>query len=134
MSYLSAIRSGNEVIVWERQDGKRVPVSYPAPFYFYVEDPNGEHTTIYGDKVTRYDFDEWKDFTTVKKKCVDEKMKLFESDIPPDLKVLSKEYYGADAPTLNITFLDIEVDYDERLGFSSPTIPYAEINSVAFYH
>ena len=134
MSYLSAIRNGDKVLVWERDKDGRELKTYDAPFYFYVEDPNGECTTIYGKKVTKYVFDEWSDFTLAKKKCLEKKMAIYESDIPPDLKVLSEKYYNAIPPKMNVTFADIEVDYDEKIGFSSVINPYAPINSVALYH
>ena len=134
MSYLSSIRVGNKVLVWERTEEGRELIEYPAPFYFYVEDEEGDDMSMYGKKLLRYDFDTWQEFTIVKKKFLDEKRKMYESDIPPDLKLLSSKYYGLPAPKLNVTFLDIEVDYDEGLGFSSVENPYAEINSVAFYH
>ena len=144
MSYISSIRNRDKVLIWERTDEGRVLKTVDAPFYFYVEDEDGEHTTMYGKKVTRLDFDSWEDFTRTKKHIKDENeqrrlqgkepIKLYESDIPPDLKVLSERYYNVPAPKLNVTFLDIEVDYKEELGFSSVENPYAEINSVAFYH
>ena len=134
MSYLSAIRNGDKVLVWERDKDGRELKTYDAPFYFYVDDPNGEHTTMYGNKVTRYEFEDWKEFTLTKKACLEKKMTIYESDIPPDLKVLSEKYYNAVPPTMHVTFLDIEVDYDETIGFSSATNPYAPINSVALYH
>lgn len=36
-------------------------------------------------------------------------VRLYESDIPPELKVLSANYYQAELPILNVTFYDIEV-------------------------
>jgi DNA polymerase elongation subunit (family B) len=61
-------------------------------------------------------------------------VRLYESDIPPELKVLSANYYQAELPILNVTFYDIEVDYDPQRGFSSTMDPYAPISSIAFYH
>ena len=37
-------------------------------------------------------------------------IRLYESDIPAELKVLSNNYYQADLPVLNVTFYDIEVE------------------------
>ena len=52
MSYISATHVGDQVAVWERnEDGERVLNSYPAPYYFYVDDPEGEYRTIYGNRV-----------------------------------------------------------------------------------
>jgi DNA polymerase elongation subunit (family B) len=37
-------------------------------------------------------------------------VRLYESDIPAELKVLSNNYYQAELPVLNVTFYDIEVE------------------------
>jgi DNA polymerase elongation subunit (family B) len=134
MSYISAIRKGDEVLVWERTEAGRDIKIYPAPFYFYVPDKKGEFVSIYGDKLTRFDFSTSREFYQAKSECDSNNVKRFESDIPPELKVLSENYYNVPAPNLNITLLDIEVDYRSELGFASIENPYAPINSVAMYH
>ena len=35
---------------------------------------------------------------------------------------------------MNVCFLDIEVDYKSKIGFSSPMDPYAPINAITLYH
>lgn len=138
MSYISALRSKDEVYVWERIGNKRKLVIYPAPYYFYYKSPKGTYTSIYGDKLARYDCADYSEFFALKKqqreKDDEEKIELFESDIPPEIKVLSEHYYGKPAPNLHVTFLDIEVDYMKSTGFASTKNPYAPINSVALYH
>lgn len=134
MSYISAQRKYNDVIVWERTDNGREMKQFPAPYYFYVKDPNGDRTTMFGDKVSRMEFDTSKEFNMARAECSSSNTEMFESDIPPELKYLSDNYYNVPAPKLNVTFLDIEVDYNEELGFSSIENPYAPINSVAYYH
>ncbi len=134
MSYISAIRINDEVIVWERTPTGRVSKRFRAPYYFYVKSVNGTHETIYGDKVKRYDFPNSRAFQKAREEMHSDAIEMFESDIPPEVKILSEHYYNIPAPKLNISFYDIEVDYNPRIGFSSVANPYAPINSVAIYH
>ncbi len=134
MSYISAIRINDDVLVWERNEHGREVKTYRAPYYFYVKHDKGEYTSMYGDKLTRYDFDTAPEFQRARQDCESSGLELFESDIPAELKVLSENYYDVPAPVLNMTFLDIEVDYDKDIGFASTANPYAPINSVAIYH
>lgn len=135
MSYISATTDKNTVIVWERtEDDERVVRDYNAPYYFYYDDPDGEYTTIYDTPVSKASFTKSQDFNSAKKKFAAEGTRVWESDIPPDIRILSNKYYGVKAPKLHVTFLDIEVDYDPEIGFSSVENPYAPINAVALYH
>ena len=135
MSYISAVKKRDDVIVWERDnEGNRIVKTFPAPYYFYVKDPDGEYTSMYGDKLSRFDFDTSSEMYQARGECEGSRIEMFESDIPADLKVLSEHYYNVPAPKLHVTFLDIEVDYKAEIGFSSVANPYAEINSVAIHH
>ncbi len=134
MSYINAIRERDEILVWERNENGREIKTYPAPYYFYVKDPKGKHKTIYGDTVRRYDFGSSHEFSQVRQTMQASDEELFESDLAPELKLLSEQYYNVPAPKLNVSFLDIEVDYDPEVGFASTANPYAPINSVAIYH
>ncbi len=135
MSYISAIhqRFKNQVLVWERTPDGRIEQFYNAPYYYYVPDPNGTYTSIYNDKLRKKTFKNSKDFFEGKRS--DELAGIaFESDIPPEIRILSNSYYGIPAPQLHLTFYDIEVDYDPAIGFSSVLNPYAPINSIALLH
>lgn len=57
----------------------------------------------------------------------------FESDLSPLEKVMMDMYLGKDAPVLNVGFLDIEVDYDPKIGFPRPANPYAPINALTLF-
>lgn len=76
---------------------------------------------------------------------------IYESDIPPELKVLSDKFYKIPHKKLHISGYDIETDYDDDIGFSRPTAnfkpedyrgdfekkpdtPYAPINSISIYN
>jgi len=134
LSYISAKRKGDDVIVWERGKDGRVEKTYQAPYYFFTKDETGQDISIFGDKLTRHDFRTSKEFNHARSEMESYGMELFESDIPPEIRVLSEYYYGKPAPVLNVTFLDIEVDYNKDIGFSSVANPYAPINSIAMHH
>ena len=134
MSYISAIRDHDEVRVWERVEGERVLKTYPAPYFFFTQDDDGQFESMFGDKLTRHDFDSYTEMRQARQDCESNRVPMFESDIPPELKVLSQEYYEKPAPTLNVTFFDIEVDYNREIGFSSVSNPYAPVNSIALFH
>lgn len=134
MSYINAHRNRDVVTVWERNKHGREVVRYDAPYYFYVEDSEGEYTSLFGDKVRKVEQNNMEDFSRERTHHQSFGKKVFESDIGPEFKVLAKHYYKAEVPDLNITYLDIEVDYDKRLGFSSVKNPYAPINSIALTH
>lgn len=132
--YIHAETSGDEVLVWERKDGERELKRFRAPLYFYVPDEDGEFESIYGDRLKKLEFSSKDAFKEARQKYQSQGTRLFESDIPSDLKILSEKYHGQPSPKLNITFWDIEVDYDETVGFSSVDNPYAPISSIALYH
>ena len=134
MSYINAIKRNNDVLVWERVDGKRRLVKYPAPYYFYTKSKDGEYTSMYDDKLERHDYTTGRDFNDGRRQMESICGELFESDIPIELKLLSKEYYEAELPKLHVTLFDIEVDYDPRRGHSTLEDPYAPINSIALYN
>jgi len=134
MGYINAIKRNNDVLVWERKNGKKEVVTYPAPYYFYTKSKTGEFKSIYGDTLERHDYTTAKQFNEARATMAGQGKELFESDIPPELKLLSSEYYNKPAPVLNITLFDIEVDYDKERGYSTMEDPYAPINSIAMYH
>lgn len=117
------------VMIWERDENGRRVVAHHAPHYFYVPDENGSYKSIYGDTLTKLVFDSKDEFTQAGRQY----SRKFESDIAPLYKVLMNEYYGLDTPTVHYAFIDIEVDYKSKLGFSSPENPYAPINAVTIY-
>ena len=115
-NYISSVyhRATDSVLVFERdEDGRRV-VQYPAPWYFYVPDENGQYKSTYGHQLKKLEFSSRQEFD----EAVSAHSNKHESDIAPELKVLMNNYYGKPAPTLNIGLLDIEVNY--RQGSTDP--------------
>lgn len=134
MSYIDAIKIKSEVLVWERTKAGREIKTYAAPYYFYIQDPNGSYKNIYQQSLTKLEFTNSQEFNSAREDYKSKGIKLFESDIPPEIKILSSYYYGVPAPKLNVTFLDIEVDYDKHIGHSSVDNPYAPINAIAIHN
>lgn len=139
MSYISATTKDNKVIVWERDEsGTRVTKIYDAPYYFYYDDPNGKYLTIYDTPVSKMVFETAAEMYAARREFESRRVRLWESDIPAEMRLLSNEYYNKPAPKLNVTLLDIEIDYDPEMGVTVQdmvaTHPYAPINSVALVH
>jgi len=95
MSYISTMKDHDDVIVWERNEhGQRITKKYNAPYYFYQDDDTGTHTTIYNTPVTRLDFSNGRDYYSARKNL----RNLWESDIGPELRIISQHYYGLPVP------------------------------------
>jgi DNA polymerase elongation subunit (family B) len=134
MSYISAWRTGNTVVVWERTEEGRFVKQYDAPYYFYAPHDDGKYKSIFGEQLGKITCKNWDDLQEAVISCERDKITTYESDISPELKILSTHYYNKPEPKLHITFLDIEVDYDPEIGFSSTSNPYAPINAIALHH
>jgi len=125
------------VIVWERDpDGKRYKTTYPGIFEFYSKHVGGSYANIYGDNLIKHEFKTWFDMHSAKKQFTERAELLYESDILPEMKVLSEHYYQAEPPKLHYTLWDIEVDYDPSLAYADTAIDnaVAPINAVAIHH
>lgn len=132
-NYISASHDwdSDKILVWERPigGGERRVVMHDAPRYFYVPDDAGEHTAIDGVKLKKFVFDSKDEFTAEARR---HRIK-YESDIQPEARLLMEAYYGRPTPVVNYAFLDIEVDYSSKIGWSSPENPYAPINAITIY-
>lgn len=112
--YINCELMGDEVVVWERHPNEpRRRVTYPSPWNCYIEDSRGIHNTLNGHRASYFEFDSRFELMAAVKMANARGKRVFEGDIPPDLKVLSKHYPYSEAsiPKLNVTYLDIEVDY-----------------------
>jgi DNA polymerase elongation subunit (family B) len=90
--------------------------------------------SMFGEPLRHYSFKSIKDQRTVRDQMIARGIKLYESDIAPAIKVLSAHYYGKPPSKVNTTFLDIEVDYDTNIGYSTVSNPYAPINAISLHH
>ncbi len=131
MSYIDALKIKDTIHVVERRNGKRIFQKFPAKYVFYAKTPKGQHTSIYGDKLYKFEGSSFSHFQ--KERSTVREGFLFEQDINPVFRHLEEHYKGVDAPELNIAFFDIEVDFDPARGFSSPWDPYCPVNAVSVY-
>ena len=133
MSYVDAFYDKNKDIVRtvERVNGERIYVDHRPEYNFFVADPKGSHTSVYGEKVTEIRCKSNKEFR--KNVAINTHNKKFESDVRPLNKTIAKHYNGAEQPILQTAFLDIEVDFDPERGYSSPEDAFMEITSVGVY-
>ena len=133
MSYVDAFYNKDKDIVnvVERIKGKRVYNDYPAWRTFYVKDPRGDHTSIFGDKVRQIKCKRLKDLH--KERKINVGKTFYESDMKPEVKCLSENYNGLDSPTLNTAFFDIETDFDASRGFADPSDPFMPITAISVH-
>lgn len=124
----------NEKITgWLRDtDGSLVKFTEAAPYYCYVDDPNGDIKSMFGSMTVRKDFgsrQEFENFLTLNRN------RTWESDISPLYKFLSDTFYGAESTKLNIGYFDIEVDFDlsNGKGYPLPLNPFGQINSISMF-
>jgi DNA polymerase elongation subunit (family B) len=134
MSYVDAWfdRENDIVRVVERnKKGDREFRDIPVKHTFYVKDPRGKFTSIYGDAVTRIVCKNTKELR--KEQAINSGKEMFESDINPIFVTLSEHYLNQDAPKLNVAFFDIEVDFDPERGYASPDDAFMPITAIAVY-
>jgi len=133
MSYVDAYlkRDTDKIFVVERTKNGREYREFPAKYVFYYDDPNGQHQTIFGNPVARFSSKNSKEFR--KEQKIHNNKKLWESDINPIFRCLEENYSNAGAPKLQTIFFDIEVDFDQERGYSSPDDPFNPITAISLY-
>lgn len=134
MSFISAETQGNNVVVWERAAGVRSCITRPAEWAFYVQHPNGTFKDIHGKKLKKLSFKNQFDFYNAKREAKIEGFKLYDSDVAPDLKYVSKNYFGATAPDMNISFYDIEIDSDMTKDFKGAFEPIYPVTAISLFN
>jgi len=130
MSYLHAYndRRNSKVLVWERlENGTRIKRVHDHQYYYYIEDPEGAHTTITKKKATRIDCSSQEDLN--QQVMGIPYSKRFETDFTPVERVLMDVYSKLPVPKLNVGFLDIEVDYHARVYKEKETVSIRSIGT-----
>ena len=123
------------VYVAERdKDGNRHINQHKAPYVFYTPDSLGDYISIDDKKLKKHQFNTYRKFKAQKRNYQERGYTLYESDIDPSFRLLEEQYPNDDElPKLNTGILDIEVDYDSKIGWANPNNPYAPINAVTLY-
>lgn len=121
----------DKILVAERTPSGRKYKEYDPDHSFYVQDPKGIHKSIYGDPVTRLTPSNKKDKARLLK--INGGKKTFETDINPIVRCLEQNYHGGKPANLNVAFFDIETDFHQERGYSSPDEAFNPITSIAVY-
>ena len=108
----------NTVFLWDDKHGL---TTFPYPRYAYKKKSGGKYRSIYGDELARVT-----NFN-------DNDPELFESDLPPETRVLIDAYEDSDEPSKghNVVFIDIEVDSEG--GFPHIEEGDKEITAISLY-
>jgi DNA polymerase elongation subunit (family B) len=134
MSYVDAVLDSNadKIYVVERTpEGKRAYREYATNYVLYYEDPKGKHRSIYGDPVSRFSTRKKAEFE--KERRIHRGKQLFESDVNVVFRCLSENYLKAEPPKLHTAFFDIEVDFDQELGYSPTEDPFNAVTAISVY-
>ncbi|VVC05890.1 DNA polymerase 1 [uncultured archaeon] len=128
--YISARtnRHQEKIEVVSRVNGKRIEDSFPIDYTFYYSDSNGGYRTIFGDHVSKVTPKSSKEFHIDLSRLSGKK--LWESDLNPVFKCLSKHFRGSGVPNLHLTFLDIEVNFSKEKGYATPEDPFSEVTAI----
>jgi DNA polymerase elongation subunit (family B) len=116
-------------IVERSKDGKRIFKEFPIKYTFYVQDPKGKYTSIYGEPLQKIVCRNSKEFR--KELAINSNKKLYEADLKPTFVCLSQNYLNIDPPKLNIAFFDIEISFDPERGYASPDDAFMPITAIA---
>ena len=134
MSYVDAWfdRENDIIKVVERnKKGEREFRDVPVKHNFYIKDPRGKDTSIYGDALSRINCKNTKELR--KEQAINSGKQFFEADINPIFVCLSEQYQNQDAPKLNVAWFDIEVDFDPERGYASPDDAFMPITAIAVH-
>ena len=123
----------NKIKVVERVDDKRVHREFPARYLFYYEDPVGEHESIFGDRLSKFETGNYKKFHAERNRRKERNETLFESDCDIVFRCLEDNYMNAETPKPNIAFFDIEVDFHQEKGFAPPHDPFNRLTCIGLH-
>ena len=111
-------RNRNLIHLWDDTLGYR---TFPYKKYAYIKDPNGEHESMYGDRLTK-----------VYKWEKDSGEELFESDVPETTRVLV-DLYNDDVPSKGHIVLTFDIEVEMITGLPNIEKAENEITSIAAY-
>lgn len=133
--YVDAKHIGDYVFVSERlEDGKRRVRTHPAPYEFFYEDPNGKHLSMFETALSKRTFGKRYAFNESIEQAKKDGLRLFESDVRPEYKLLERVHRDETPVQLNISMFDIEVESDPEAGFADYENPWGRINGITVYN
>ena len=108
-----------KVHIWDDEKGYYV---MPYKRYAYIKDRSGTHVSLYGDKLRKvFKFDA-------------ETPNLFESDVPPETRVLVDQYKDSEELSTNHNIMMIDIEVEVTDGFPMPEDANNRITSIAVYN
>ncbi len=109
-------RGKNTIHIW---DDTRGYFTMPYRKYAYKKDPNGQHLSMYGDRLTRiHNWDK------------DDSEDLFESDVPETTRVLV-DMYDSDIPSTGHTVMAFDIEVEMNSGLPNTETALNAITSIA---
>ena len=125
-------KSQEAIKVVERVNGKRIYKEFQPDHHFFINDPNGSHRSIYGDKVKKIT----PHYLAEKQKLVkslSDNVKKWETDVEPIFRCLENNYKNVEIPRLHVAFFDIETSFDKETGWSEAADANNYITSISIH-
>ena len=111
-------REKNLIHLWDDKLGYR---TFPYTRYAYEKAENGEHISLYGDRLTKiYKFQK-------------DNHNLFESDVPETTRVLVDTYTDSDEPSIGHVTLTYDIEVEMETGLPDMQEAKNEITSIALH-
>lgn len=124
-------KKSEKIQVVKRVAGKRIYQTVDPDWHFYISDLDGKDTTIYGNKVRRITPHSLAERGALRKKFY---QRQWESDVNAIHRCLEQNYLSGETPKLNITFFDIETDFDRKTGYSEARDAANPITAISLYN
>ena len=109
-------RQRNLIHLWDDTLGYR---TFPYKKYAYIKDPNGQYTSMHGDRLSK-----------IYKWEKDDSEELFESDVPETTRVLV-DLYDDDTPSKGHIVLTFDIEVEMHSGLPNIEKAENEITSIA---
>jgi DNA polymerase elongation subunit (family B) len=119
---ISYERETNLIHLWDDKLGYS---KFPYSHYGYKADPNGEFTTIFGQKVkkvTEWSYEEQNDGS------------IFETDLNPEMRTLIDKYYESEEPSKGQKLMIFDIEVKSEDGFPLPDTANQEMTAIAYYY
>lgn len=120
--------------VSERINGKRVIKEYEPSYFFYYSDPRGKFKSFTGVKCSKFETKKYEEFKQQLAIYRNSGRITFEGDVKPIFKTLEKYYKNNKLEKPNVTFFDIETDFDKERGYAPPSDPFNRITAITLYN